>query len=495
MADASPETIERLIGNSEKGLKDIEMSLPLILETRQAVLDAIEKQKESNVVLELMLVVFDTLLAENEVIYDLSASLDALLKAKNDYTKRYYMQSLNLCFVEACSLFAGDENDENSLLTRLEKLTKQLNQAGCQFIARHIIDDIQAFRKDYCDRELRNITRHYDNPIKMYEKQQGLNNIDFFAKGASQLMAIRMEVTVLSSFLLRLFAPVNKQEQNVASKKTCGFDIKGIINDAIFKAFKKNNLEEKIQRMLNKGQSTIDDCYRLYNQCQAAIRFLEEKNCRTDDFKKMEPIIKLRMEALFLQYDLACSVWGFLNASSDKERSQNLRLIHITKQAALTHIYGYNENVREKSLWNEIKVIEETRSENLNASFVEKLLEELTGNLTEDKECSQMFAHYRYKNDYYIPARLELFGNMVHHKELMDAMKLLQVCKALVGYTTGLLFCMDEKQKQERKIRHDEWMGKLDELVARSGNDERMRESLNSMQELINQIYGDAKVN
>ena len=57
MADASPETIERLIGNSEKGLKDIEMSLPLILETRQAVLDAIEKQKESNVVLELMLVV------------------------------------------------------------------------------------------------------------------------------------------------------------------------------------------------------------------------------------------------------------------------------------------------------------------------------------------------------------------------------------------------------------------------------------------------------
>lgn len=495
MADASPETIERLIGNSEKGLKDIEMSLPLILETRQAVLDAIEKQKESNVVLELMLVVFDTLLAENEVIYDLSASLDALLKAKNDYTKRYYMQSLNLCFVEACSLFAGDENDENSLLTRLEKLTKQLNQAGCQFIARHIIDDIQAFRKDYCDRELRNITRHYDDPIKMYEKQQGLNNIDFFAKGASQLMAIRMEVTVLSSFLLRLFAPVNKQEQNVASKKTCGFDIKGIINDAIFKAFKKNNLEEKIQRMLNKGQSTIDDCYRLYNQCQAAIRFLEEKNCMTDDFKKMELLLKLRMETLFLQYDVACSVWGFLNASSDKERSQNLRLIHITKQAALTHIYGYNENVREKSLWTEIKVIEETRSENLNTSFVEKLLEELTGNLTEDKECSQMFAHYRYKNDYYIPARLELFGNMVHHKELMDAMKLLQVCKALVGYTTGLLFCMDEKQKQERKIRHDEWMGKLDELVARSGNDERMRESLNSMQELIDQIYGDAKVN
>lgn len=168
MADASPQTIERLIANSEKGLKDIELSLPLILETRQAVLDAIEKQEESNVVLDLMLAVFDTLLAENEVIYDLSASFDALLKAKDDYTKRFYMQSLNLCFVEACQLFAGEDGNENGLLTRLEGLTKQLNQAGCQLIASHIIDDIQAFRNDFCDRDLRNTTRHYDTPIKMY---------------------------------------------------------------------------------------------------------------------------------------------------------------------------------------------------------------------------------------------------------------------------------------------------------------------------------------
>jgi len=495
MADASPETIERLIGNSEKGLKDIEMSLPLILETRQAVLDAIEKQKESNFVLELMLVVFDTLLAENEMIYDLSASLDALLKANNDYTKRYFMQSLNLCFVEACQLFAGDEGDEKGLLTRLEKLTKQLNQTGCQLIARHIIDDIQVFKKDYCDIELRNITRHYDDPIKMYEKQQELSDIDFFAKGASQLMAIRMEVSVLSSFLLGLLAPVNKEQQSVVSKKTFRFDIKGLINNAVFNAFKQRNTEGEIQRTLAKGQSTLDECYKQYNQCQAAIRFLEEKNCMTDDFKKMESLLKLRMETLFLQYDVACSVWGFLNASSDKERSQNLRLIHITKQAALTHIYGYNEKVRENSLWTAIKKVEESSSEKLNTETVEKMLEALTGNLNEDKENSEIFAHYRYKQNFYIPARLEAFNRMEHHKELMDAMKLLQVCKTLVEYTTGLLFCMDEKQKQERKRRHDEWMGKLDELVARSGNDERMRESLNSMQGLINQIYGDAKVN
>ncbi len=492
MADASPESIQRLIANSERGLKDIEMSLPLILETRQAVIDANRKQEGSNVVLDLMLAVFDTLLAESEVIYDLSASLDALLKAKDDYTKRFYMQSLNLCFVEACQVFAGEDGDDNGLLSRLEQLTKQLNQVGCQFIARHIIDDIQAFRKDYCNRELRNITRHYDDPIKMYEKQKDLSSIEFFAKGASQLMAIRMEVTVLSSFLLSLLTPVKKEPQSVVSDKKCGFDIKGIVNDAIFNALKKRNLRDEVQRTLDKGQSSLDECYKLYNQCQAAVKYLKERNCQIpDEFRKMVSLIQLRMETLFMRYDVACSVWGYLNASTDKERSQNLRLVHITKQAALTHIYGYTEKVREKSQWSEIKKIEESGSEKLNTESVEKKLAELTGNLDEDKENSQFFAHYRYKQDFYIPARLEVFNKMEHHKELMDAMDLLNICKVLEGYTVGLLFCINDTHKKKQQRRYDEWKGLIDGLMTKTGNDEGVKEAMKPLRDLVDVVYGD----
>ena len=176
MADASPESIPRLIENSEKGLAQIEMSSPILLEGRKAIEDAINKQEERNAVLYLLLLVYDTLLAENEVIYDLSASLDPLLKATDDYAKRYYMQSLNLCFWEACQLFVGEEGDEDGLLSKLVKLTKELNQAGCELILKHIIDDIQEFRTNFADRDLRNITRHYDDPVKMYEKQRILSS-------------------------------------------------------------------------------------------------------------------------------------------------------------------------------------------------------------------------------------------------------------------------------------------------------------------------------
>lgn len=495
MADASPKSIQRLIEYSEKGLAQIEVSLPQILKTRKAIEEEIEKKGGNNVVLDLLLVVLDTLLAENEVIYDLSASLDALLKASDDYTKRYYMQSLNLCFWESYQLFVGEDGDEYGLLSKIESLTKQLNQAGCQFIARHIIDDIQAFREEYADKELRNITRHYDDPIKMYEKQQGLRNVDFFVKGASQLMAIRMEVMVVSSFLLTLLTPVKKEPQNMTSpaKKS----ISQIVNDAIFKAFKEKNIKKDLQRALESGQSSLDECHRLYIMCRSANSFLNERDCQIPEgFQKLESLLRLRMEALFLRNDVACSIWGYLNASSDMERSQNLRQIYITKQAALTHIYGYNEKVREKTLWARIKEIEESGSEKLNTAKVEKSLEELTGNLAEDRRNSNIFAHYRHQQYFYIPARLEAFGKMQHHKELFDALKLFNVCKDIEGYTVGLLCCIHEEQKQKTKRQHDEWVKMIDNLADKLGNDEKANETLKPMRELIDKVFGDAtKVN
>ena len=491
MADASPESIQRLIESSENGLAQIELSQPLVLKERQAVDEAIKKQDGRNAVLDLMLVAFDTLLAENEVIYDLSASLDALLKATNDYTKRYYMQSLNLCFWEASQLFVGDEGDENGLLSRLVALTKELNQAGCQYIAQHIINDVRAFRGKYAHRELRNITRHYDDPIKMYEKQRELTDIDFFVKGANELIAIRMEVTVVSSYLLNLLVRDKSMSQSTVTSTKCGFDVKGMFNEAIFKALKEKNLKDEVQKTLDKGQRSLDECYGLYRGCCKATDFLKEKGCQeTDAFDKLKTLIKLRMETLFLRHDLACSVWGYLNASTDKERSQNLRLIHITKQAALTHIYGYSKKAQERSLWTEIKQLEEANDVKLNTCKVEHSLKSLTGNLSEDKENSQIFVHYRFKGDFYIPARLEAFDKMVHYQELTETLALLNVCKELEELTVGLLFCMDEKRKKERMRQRDEWMGKLDELVVLAQGDKRVEEGLKPIRELIDTLFG-----
>ena len=491
MADASPDSILRLIENSEKGLAQIEMSLPAILEARQAVLEAIEKQDGRNIILELTLVILDSLLAENEVIYDISASMNALLRATDDYTKRYYMQILNLCFCEACQLFEGETSDRNGILSRMENLTRELMQTGCQFIAKHIVDDIKAFKEEYVDKELRNITRHYDDPIKMYEKLLGLTNIDFFAKGTSQLMAIRMEVSVVSSFLLNLVLPLENNPQRAKMTPTKQrIDFMKIFNDAILKSFKRRNVKDVVQQLLSKGQDSLDASYRLYDNCSKAKVFLDERSIQMpDQFIKLESLILLRMEVLYLRYDIACSIWGYLNAASDMERSQNLRLIHITKHAALTHIYGYNETFREKSLWARIKAIKEANDDNLNTDKVEKLLNKLTVNLTEDCARSNMFTHYRYEQEFYIPLRLKAFEKMSHYNELTNSLKLLDVCKSLEEYIIRLLYRIDEAQKTARKKQYDEWMAKLGDFVDKIGNNEKSSQILKSLKTYIDDLY------
>lgn len=488
MADASTETIKCLIENSEKGLEQIELSLPLILEARQTIC----KLKGENKILDLMNIVFDILLAENEVTYDLSASLNSLLRAKDDYTKRFFMQILNLCFCEACQLFVGENGDEESLLSQLVKRTNQLNLTGCEIITKHIIDDIHDFENVYAYHELRNITRHYDSPIKMYDKQHELDNVDYYAKGVSQLLSIRTELSVLSSYLLALLTPIDEKYRSFIKDKRCTFDVKRQLNDAVFNAFNERELKDEVQRILEKGQVSLDKCYAIYKNIKKTERFLEKQNLHIpEEFEKMESLTLMRMETLFLRYDVACSIWGYLNSVSDKERSQNLRLIHITKQAALTHIYGYNEKARERSLWTKIKNMEESGNESLNTLSIEASLGKLTGNLSEDNNYSQIFAHYRHNHNYYIPERLEILNKMDHYKELIDAMNLLKVCNTLEGYTASLLSIVEQNQRLERKSQHEKWNRMIDDLVAKAGNDERIKEALKPFRNLIEIIYRD----
>ena len=51
--------------------------------------------------------------------------------------------------------------------------------------------------------------------------------------------------------------------------------------------------------------------------------------------------------------------------------------------------------------------------------------------------------------------------------------------------------CIGDKQKRQRTKQHDEWIGRIDGLAAKSGNDERVKETLKPMVDLIEMVYGD----
>lgn len=74
---------------------------------------------------------------------------------------------------------------------------------------------------------------------------------------------------------------------------------------------------------------------------------------------------------------------------------------------------------------------------------------------------------------------------MLHYQELIESHKLLNVCNELEKFMIGMMFCMNEKQKQDWEIQHDEWMGKIDDLVAKAGGNKEIADALQLMRKLI----------
>ena len=483
--EATRATIQKLISSSEKTLAEIELSLPLTMELRKTVFDTCQCQEEKPLGMALLSLTLDTILAEHEVTYDLSASLNGMMRAEDDYTRKFFMQMMNLCFWEAFEVFVGSDNE--GLLKKMEGLTQEMHLAGCELLAKHIISDIMNFRKSYADRELRNITRHYDSPIVIHQKLYGLNDMDKISKGASQLMAIRMEISVVSSYLLKLLVK-DVEGLSIGVPGAQIYDVIERVNDTVFEKFSREEMKISLKGVLSMGQQVMDGNYSLFMKCEKARTYLAG-GCKVPDLlKKLEALIKLRMEAQYLQYDMACAVWGYVNSETDEERSQNLRLIHITKQAALTHIYGYNDKTRQQSLWTKIKEMKEANSEALDTEEIERLLEKLTKDLDGDNQQSRAFAHYRHKDNFYIPERLEALKKMLHHQELEEVMALFGISKKLVGYTEELLKSIKTAQDNESRRMLEKWTNKIDGLIARMENNKRAVETLKQLRNFIDRL-------
>ena len=85
-----------------------------------------------------------------------------------------------------------------------------------------------------------------------------------------------------------------------------------------------------------------------------------------------------------MRYDLICSINSYLNACSNAERSISFMRAYRIEISALSHLYGYNDEYKEKSIWNKMKSISEFKSIPLSDQ-IERALNALMSNLDPDK--------------------------------------------------------------------------------------------------------------
>ena len=120
--------------------------------------------------------------------------------------------------------------------------------------------------------------------------------------------------------------------------------------------------------------------------------------------------------------------------------------------SALTHLYGYNENYKENSIWNKIKSVPEFKSIPL-FNEIEDELEALTSNLDSTKR--NLYTHYRESAKLNISDRWQCANEMNHPKELMQMLRLVTLCNTINRFLVSLISSMrsTEKQKNDEMLR------------------------------------------
>ena len=443
--NASKETINILINNAKSAISDSEH----ILKNTELIKSRLSTFDGANYLQLLFELLSGSLLA----VYEVCSDMKNMLSTDNVYVKRFHMQMINLLQYEWCKYLVG--RDQGGVIPKLINHLNELHKETKELVS--ILQELRLLGKK-CDVELRNITAHYDNPNTMYSKLVTLNDEDVYAKRfGDQLLVHDMILQYVSPVLQTITETlcINNKEctYSTYTRSVDWSTIIGIVNEKVAEAFhNKKKLDVVIAEQIANAWENIESHKKNYVMCDKAIECFTDKHADYRRFTEIQALEELRWAVCFMQYDLVCSMNTYLKADSNAERSISFMRAYRIETSALSHLYGYNDEYREKSIWNKIRTVPEFNSIQLS-NEIEDELEALTSNLNSTRR--NLYTHYRESAKLNISERWQCANEMNHPKELMQMLRLVTLCNTINRFLVSLISSMKstEKQKNDEVLR------------------------------------------
>lgn len=380
--NASKETINILINNAKSAISDSEH----ILKNTELIKSRLSTFDGANYLQLLFELLSGSLLA----VYEVCSDMKNMLSTDNVYVKRFHMQMINLSQYEWCKYLVG--RDHGSVIP---KLINHLNDSHKETIElESILQQLRLLGKK-CDAGLRNITAHYDNPNTMYSKLVTLNDEDIYAKRVGDQLLVHDMILQYISPILQMITEIlcTNNRECTYTRSVDKYSIIDIINKKVAEAFhNKEKLDIVITGQIANAWENIESHKKNYTICEKAIEYLTDKQVDCSRLTEIQALEELRWEVSFMQYDLACSMNSYLKADSNAERSICFMRAYRNEISALSHLYGYNDEYREKSIWSKIRTVPEFKSIPLSKEIEDELIA-LTSNFDPNKR--NLYTHYR----------------------------------------------------------------------------------------------------
>ena len=439
--NASKEIINILINNAKSAILDSEHILrnTELIKSKLSTFDGATY----------MQLLFELLSGSLLAVYEVCSDMKNMLSTDNVYVKRFHMQMINLSQYEWCKYLVG--RDHGGVIP---KLINHLNESHKDTIELDsILQQLRLLGKK-CDAGLRNITAHYDNPNTMYSKLVTLNDEDIYAKRVGDQLLVHDMILQYISPILQMITEIlcTNNRECTYTRSVDKYSIIDIINKKVAEAFhNKEKLDIVIAGQIANAWENIESHKKNYTICEKAIEYLTDKQVDCSRLTEIQALEELRWEVSFMQYDLACSMNSYLKADSNAERSICFMRAYRNEISALSHLYGYNDEYREKSIWSKIRTVPEFKSIPLSKEIEDELIA-LTSNFDPNKR--NLYTHYREDTKLNISERWQCANEMNHPEELMQMLRLVTLCKKINQFLVSLVSSMhlSEKQKNDEML-------------------------------------------
>lgn len=393
---------------------------------------------------------FELLSGSLSVIYEVCSDIKNMLSTENVYIKRFHMQMINLSQYELSVYLVG--RDQGGVISKLINYLNKSHKDSKEL--EDILQQVRLLGKQ-CDTRLRNVTAHYDNPDTMYAMLTTLNDEDVYVKRVGNQLLIHDKILKYISSVLQIITETLSSDKKDFTYKNGVEELTlvDILNDRVAEAFhNKGKLDIIIAEQMANAWGNIESHKKNYTICEKTIEYLTDKQEDFSRFAEIQALEELRWEISFMQYDLACSMNTYLKASSNVERSISFMRAYRIKISALSHLYGYNDEYREKSIWNKIRTVPEFKSIPLSKKIEDELIA-LTSNFDSSKR--NLYTHYREEAKLNISERWQCANEMNHPKELMQMLCLVTLCKKINQFLVSLISSihLSEKQKNNEMLK------------------------------------------
>lgn len=465
---ASPESIEILINNSKRSIRDYERLLDKV-EKAKTILGIFPDDNKPD--LDILHLTLEILSGGIAGLHECIIASCRLLRTNSLYEKRYQMRNINLCQFEWCKYMLGRDN--NGVFAQYCNLFSKCNDAATVSYLNDIRNKIRKLGAK-CNSNLRNITVHYDNPSRIYKELIRLNDEDEYMHRIGDQMEIWDKIMVfIDSFLdiLNHHMPFDKHCESPESASD--LNIQSLANENISAEFaRREELQTAVKVQLATAWEKTESINQNHYKCEKAIAFFRQRKIDFLPLQNILSLLEFGWAVSFMRSDLACAISSYLNSYTVIDGSVCLRHIYMTETAALTHLYGYDDEHRKKSIWHKIKMIAEFASVSASKQIEQRLTE-----FTDTLDCNRrnLYTHYRENGFSNISKRWNDFQEMDHAKELYRLLKLLNLCNDIYSYTNSLLSAINitqEKKSAEAKGRYTNMISEIKSIGIKTNNQE-----------------------